>query len=196
MRNLISIRRRFGSYYQTARLFDCATSLRRDAGGRIISANSDIDSGNISTSKTSKDLWRRPCMELLIATLLTDRITNLPSLLIAYLIHSMGELRTEQFRTLFIDHAGQLLPHQLIINGEVESITITPQSIMREARKRDAAAIILVHNHPSMNPAPSQADIEVTRAIVRLANLSKVTVLDHIIIAGNKFCSLRARSLI
>ena len=74
--------------------------------------------------------------------------------------------------------------------GTIDTNLVTPSAVFRTAVVANAAAVVLGHNHPSMDPTPSEADIRVTRDLVRAGQLLKIEVLDHIII-GHEFRSLR-----
>jgi DNA repair protein RadC len=82
--------------------------------------------------------------------------------------------------------------HQLLTLGTLDSILVSPSMVFRLAVVTSASAIIVMHNHPSGDPSPSAADINVTRELARAGQLLKVELLDHVIMgAAGKFCSLR-----
>jgi len=90
----------------------------------------------------------------------------------------------------------KILGHFIVATGLLDSVISHPREVFRSAIVANAAAIILIHNHPSGDPSPSEADIKVTRDLIRAGQLLKIEVLDHVI-AGQKtetnkgFCSLR-----
>ena len=81
--------------------------------------------------------------------------------------------------------------HQLLTLGTIDTILVDPRTIFRGAVIAGAAAIILMHNHPSGEPEPSESDIKVTRDLIRAGEILKIAVLDHVIIGNPHFCSLR-----
>ena len=81
--------------------------------------------------------------------------------------------------------------HQLVTIGTIDTILVHPREVFRVAVISSAAAVILMHNHPSNDPTPSEADIKVTRDLIRAGQLLKIDVLDHIIMGNPSRSSLR-----
>ena len=81
--------------------------------------------------------------------------------------------------------------HQLLTIGTLDTILVHPREVFRCAIIAAAAKIALIHNHPSGEPQPSEADIKVTRDLIRAGQLLKIEVLDHVIIGNPNHCSLR-----
>lgn len=81
--------------------------------------------------------------------------------------------------------------HQLLSIGTMDTILVHPREVFRAAVVSAAAAVVLMHNHPSGEPQPSEADIKVTRDLIRAGQLMKIEVLDHVIMGNPKHCSLR-----
>jgi DNA repair protein RadC len=81
--------------------------------------------------------------------------------------------------------------HQIISFGTHDTILVHPLNVFRLAVVTSAAAVVLVHNHPSGDPTPSEADIKVTRDLIRAGQLLKIEVLDHVIMGNPKHTSLR-----
>ena len=102
----------------------------------------------------------------------------------------------EQFRLLFLDKKNRLIRDEVQQVGTVDHTPVYPREVVRRALELSATAIILVHNHPSGDPAPSRADIEMTRTIVDIAKPMGITVHDHIIIARDGHCSMKGMQLI
>ena len=102
----------------------------------------------------------------------------------------------EQFRLLFLDKRNQLISDEVQQVGTVDHTPVYPREVIRRALELSATAIILVHNHPSGDPTPSQADIQMTRAIVDIATPLGISVHDHIIVGRNGHASLKALRLI
>jgi DNA repair protein RadC len=82
--------------------------------------------------------------------------------------------------------------HQLVTIGTIDTILVHPREVFRVAVISSAAAVILMHNHPSNDPTPSEADIKVTRDLIRAGQLLKIEITDHVIMGNPNFCSLRA----
>jgi DNA repair protein RadC len=81
--------------------------------------------------------------------------------------------------------------HQLVTIGTIDTILVHPREVFRVAVISSAAAVILMHNHPSNDPTPSEADIKVTRDLIRAGQLLKINVLDHVIMGNPNRSSLR-----
>ena len=109
---------------------------------------------------------------------------------------SMAFEEREQFRLLFLDKKNQLIHDEIQQTGTVDHTPVYPREIVRRALELSATAIILVHNHPSGDPTPSRADIEMTQTIIDIAAPMGITVHDHIIIAREGHASLKGLQLI
>jgi DNA repair protein RadC len=81
--------------------------------------------------------------------------------------------------------------HQLVTIGTMDTILVHPREVFRVAVISSAAAVILMHNHPSGDPSPSEADIKVTRDLIRAGQLMKIEVLDHVVMGNPNRSSLR-----
>lgn len=110
-------------------------------------------------------------------------------------MEEMRHLDREHFRALLLNAKNQVIGQEVISIGTLNSSTVHPRELFKNAIKRSAAAIILIHNHPSGDPSPSREDIEVTRRLIEVGHLIGIEVLDHLIIGDNKFNSFRARGL-
>jgi DNA repair protein RadC len=102
----------------------------------------------------------------------------------------------EQFRILFLDKRNQLIADEVQQTGTVDHTPVYPREVVKRALELSATAIILVHNHPSGDPTPSHADIEMTKAIVEIAKPVGVAVHDHIIVGKDGYASLKGLKLI
>lgn len=105
------------------------------------------------------------------------------SKLLRYLTASMGGLPDETLRVLFLDPSHRLIADEQLQRGSLGHLAIYPRTIFRRAVELDAAAIILVHNHPSGDPTPSRPDIEATEHLAAVGQALNVEVLEHIVIA-------------
>ncbi|CCE06848.1 DNA repair protein RadC homolog [Bradyrhizobium sp. STM 3843] len=115
---------------------------------------------------------------------------------ITYCRASMAFAEKEQFRLLFLDKRNQLIADEVQQTGTVDHTPVYPREVIKRALELSATAIILVHNHPSGDPSPSQADIRMTKAIVDIAKPLGITVHDHIIVGKNGHASLKGLQLI
>ena len=101
----------------------------------------------------------------------------------------------EQFRVLFLDKRNKLIRDEVQQVGTVDHTPVYPREVISRALALSATAIILVHNHPSGDPTPSQADIQMTRKIDEIAQSLGIAVHDHIIVAKNGHVSLKGNNL-
>ncbi len=102
----------------------------------------------------------------------------------------------EQFRILFLDKKNALIADEVQQTGTVDHTPVYPREVVRRALELSATAIILVHNHPSGDPTPSRADIEMTKTIIDSAKPLGISVHDHIIIGKSGHASLKGLQLI
>jgi len=101
----------------------------------------------------------------------------------------------EQFRILFLDKRNQLIADEVQQEGTVDHTPVYPREVVKRALELSATAIILVHNHPSGDPTPSQADIEMTKQIASVAKPLGVVLYDHIIVGKEGHASLKGLKL-
>jgi len=133
--------------------------------------------------------------------MLRSQIENRPILgswqaLLDYLKVDMAFQSIERVRVLYLDSKNQLKRDELLSEGSIDEAAVYVREIVRGALDHKATALILVHNHPSGDPQPSQQDIRLTRDIIEATRHIKVTVHDHIIIGSKGHSSMRAMGLI
>jgi DNA repair protein RadC len=116
--------------------------------------------------------------------------------LIDYCRSSMAFSDTEMFRVLFLDKKNALIADEIQQQGTVDHTPVYPREVMKRALELAASAVILVHNHPSGDPQPSRADIEMTRLIIEAGDKLGIVVHDHVIVGRQGHASLRALKLI
>ena len=118
------------------------------------------------------------------------------SALLDYCRAAMQHASTEQFRTLFLDKKTRLIADEFQAEGTVDQAPVYPREIVKRALALDATALILVHNHPSGDPTPSQADINITREIKDVASPFGIIVHDHLIIGRDNIASFKRLGLL
>jgi DNA repair protein RadC len=109
---------------------------------------------------------------------------------------AMAHGRIEEFRLLFLDRKNALIADEVQQKGTIDHTPVYPREVVKRALELGASAIIMVHNHPSGDPTPSKADIEMTREVAKAARLLGIEVHDHLIIGQGKQTSLRGLGLI
>ena len=118
-----------------------------------------------------------------------DRLTD-------YLTAAMGYERTEQFRVLFLDGRNKLIADEVQGTGTINHAPAYPREVVRRCLELHATAVILAHNHPSGEPAPSREDVALTAEIAKAAATMGITVHDHIVVGRGKWLSFRAEKLL
>jgi len=116
--------------------------------------------------------------------------------LIEYLTAVLSRERIEQTRVLFLDHRNRLIADEVQSSGTVNHTPVYPRELVKRALEHHATAIILVHNHPSGDPTPSQEDIAMTREIKQAASTLSIVLHDHVIIGNGKWVSLKRLGLL
>lgn len=125
------------------------------------------------------------------------RVVNRPAIsgwqaLVDYCRTSMAHAETEQFRILFLDRKNVLIADEAQAKGTVDHVPVYPREVVKRALELNASALILVHNHPSGDPTPSEADIAVTRQIEEAARALSITLHDHLVIGSASEFSFRS----
>jgi DNA repair protein RadC len=102
----------------------------------------------------------------------------------------------ERFIVVCLNSANKIIKYEVISIGNLNSSVVHPREVFKAAIEYNSASIILIHNHPSGNPDPSDEDISITKKIVEAGTILSIPVFDHIIIAGNNFTSFVERRLL
>jgi DNA repair protein RadC len=116
--------------------------------------------------------------------------------LLEYCSVAMARKDTEKFRLLFLDRKNVLLADEVQQRGTVDHTPVYPREVVKRALELGASAIILVHNHPSGDPTPSKADIQMTREIQAAAKALKIELHDHLVIGNGRHASFRSLGLL
>jgi DNA repair protein RadC len=124
------------------------------------------------------------------------RVLSSWSSVLDYCRTAMAFADREQFRVLFLDKRNRLIADEQQQEGTVDHTPVYPREVVKRALELSATAIILVHNHPSGDPTPSRADIEMTKEIVAVAQPLGISVHDHIIVGKDGHVSLKGLKLI
>ena len=142
--------------------------------------------------KAAADLSARASREEISARPVISSWTTLITYVRAQLQHE----KREQFRVLFLDRKNQLLIDEIMGMGTVDHAPVYPREIARRALELSASALILVHNHPSGDPTPSRADIDMTREVIDALTPLEITVHDHLIVGRSGVTSFKTAGLI
>lgn len=135
-------------------------------------------------------------MRISCATAKQGLIFTKSSSVAAYYMERMRHRQTECVLLLCLDSKGQLIDEKRLADGSVRAATVSPREIFLEALHSKAVNIILLHNHPSGDPAPSRSDIQLTQDVKDLGEKLEIPLLDHIIIGDNRYTSFREKALI
>lgn len=108
-----------------------------------------------------------------------------------YVIPSLRFEQKEHFLAMFLDIRNRILALATISVGSLTSSIAHPREVFREAIRYSAAGVILVHNHPSGDPTPSREDIQLTKQMMKAGEIMGIPVLDHVVVAGDNFLSLK-----
>jgi DNA repair protein RadC len=118
------------------------------------------------------------------------------SALLAYAKAALAHEPREQFRVLFLDKKNQLIADEVMNRGTVDHAPVYPREAARCALELSASALILLHNHPSGDPTPSAADVDMTRQIIDAVRPLKIVVHDHLVVGRDGIASFKALGLI
>lgn len=117
------------------------------------------------------------------------------SQLLEYVKVAIAHQPREQFRVLFLDKKNQLIADEVMNHGTVDHAPVYPREVMRRALELASSAIILVHNHPSGDPTPSSADVQMTKEIIAAGQSLRITVHDHLVVGRQGVASFKALGL-
>lgn len=152
----------------------------------------DVGEAAVSLIKTAEALG----VELAREGAVSGDVLNNYDAVIAYCRARMGRSPVEEFHILFLDNRNRLLRDERQTTGTINHTPAYPREVCKRALEVGASAVILVHNHPSGDPTPSGADIEITRRIEAAAKMLGIAVHDHLIVTRGEALSFKAKGLI
>ena len=113
-----------------------------------------------------------------------------------YYIPLMRDLKKEVFKVALLNGANKLIKDVTVSEGTLNTSVVHPREVFRDALIEATAGIVLIHNHPSGDPTPSEDDIKITKQLVETGRIFGIKVFDHIIVSSNDFKSLADEGLI
>ena len=116
--------------------------------------------------------------------------------LIEYLTAALAHEMVEQIRVLFLDTKNRLIADEMLSQGTIDRAPVYPREVIKRALELHASSLILVHNHPSGDPAPSRDDVVMTQEVRRAADTLGIKLFDHIVIGGDRWISFKAQGLL
>ena len=153
-----------------------------------------------------KGLGRETALDLMSLQELSRRVVADPvrkrtvisswTALLDYVRVALQHESREQFRVLYLDKKNQLIADELMGHGTVDHAPVYPREVVKRSLELAASAVILVHNHPSGDPTPSQADIDMTRHIIEAGRILKIAVHDHLVVGRDGVASFKSLGLI
>ncbi len=178
-----------------------AKKLIKDFGGfgRLLSADPEaiMRVGDVSEGAAAAiKIAQAAALRLLESKVMDQPVLGSWQALLDYLRADMGALAVERVRILYLNARNMLIRNEPMSEGSVDEAAVYVREVIRRALEYHATAIILVHNHPSGDPQPSQQDIRLTREIVEAARPLGIAVHDHVIVGARTCASMRSLGLI
>ncbi len=165
-----------------------------------------VFSASIAELKTVPGIGEAAAIDLKLLHEATLRVAREPvrkrtvisswTALLSYVRVALANEPREQFRVLFLDKKNQLIADEIMHTGTVDHAPVYPREVMRRALELSASAVILVHNHPSGDPTPSKADIDMTKLIVEAGRALRIEIHDHLVVGHEGVASFRALGLL
>jgi DNA repair protein RadC len=167
--------------------------------GRLLSADGEaiMRVGDVSEGAAAAiKIAQAAALRLLESEVMDQPVLGNWQALLDYLRADMGALAVERVRILYLNARNMLIRNEPISEGSVDEAAVYVREVIRRALEYHATALILVHNHPSGDPQPSQQDIRLTREIVEAARPLGISVHDHVIVGARTCASMRSLGLI
>lgn len=166
---------------------------------------SGLTAAAIEELKTVPGIGEAAALDLKLLHEATVRIAKAPvikrtvisswSALLGYVRVALANEAREQFRVLFLDKKNQLIADEVMNRGTVDHAPVYPREVVRRALELSASAVILVHNHPSGDPTPSRADVDMTRQVIEAGRSLSIAVHDHLVVGREGVASFKALGL-
>lgn len=137
----------------------------------------------------SRRIWKKEAVRNI--TVFDD-----PNAIANYFMEDMRHMEQEQLHVMFLNTKNVLIKDMLLAKGTVNATMTSPREIFIEALRHHAVNIILVHNHPSGDPTPSQDDFNLTRRVREAGSLIGIQLMDHVVIGDNSYCSFRKEGIL
>ncbi len=180
---------RFGSLAAVlaASIEELQTVRVEDGRGRVLKAGAQTALDLRLLHEISRRVAREPLARRTVITSWSQ--------LLAYVRLALAHESREQFRVLYLDKKNQLIADEVMNRGTVDHAPVYPREVMRRALELAASAVILVHNHPSGDPTPSRADIDMTKEVVEAGRALRIGVHDHLVVGRDGVASFKALGL-
>lgn len=143
----------------------------------------------LCVGELSKRIWKREAVRKI--TVFDD-----PNAIANYFMEDMRHMEREQLHVMFLNTKNMLIKDMLLAKGTVNATITSPREIFIEALRYHAVSIILVHNHPSGDPIPSQDDFRLTRRVKEAGSLIGIHLMDHVIIGDSSYSSFRKEGML
>lgn len=125
-----------------------------------------------------------------------EQFFNSAEIVYNYFFPKLNGLKKEVFITLLLDTKLRLIREVKVSEGTLNQSLIHPREVFKDAVKESAYAVILIHNHPSGDPTPSEQDIEITKKLKKASEILEIPILDHVIIGSGKYFSMKERGVV
>ena len=169
-------------------------------GLRFLTDTTVEELSNIKGIGLAKSAQLIAAVELGKRIALTTKVNNYriksPMDVSSLLMEELRYKKKEYFNILLLNTKHELISIENISIGSLNASIVHPREVFQRAIKRSSSAIILVHNHPSGDPSPSNEDIKITKRLQEAGNIVGIEVLDHIIIGDGNYCSLKEKGLL
>ena len=166
--------------------------LLQDATAEELSEVKGVGPAKAAKVKAALELAKR----LSQYSMLPRPVIKSPDDAAGLVMEEMRHFDREHFRAMLLNTRNQVIGIDRVSVGTLNSSAVHPRELFRNAIKRSAASVILVHNHPSGDPTPSREDVEITGRLIEAGKIIGIDVLDHIIIGDNRFTSFKAKGLL
>lgn len=189
------------SGYRNVSALQLAQYLLHTHGGLVGLARTELDAlraeKGVGLAKAARLVAAFELGRRLASTDAADRpVVTTPEQAAALLMSRYGDRTREHFGLLALDTKNKVIKEVVVSVGTLDGSMAHPREVFRPAILANAAAVILFHNHPSGDPTPSETDIQVTKRLVEVGKMMGMEVLDHIIVARNRFISLKRQKAI